>query len=100
MNRAALPACFIALAALPAVAQQENPAPRRPEPKIERLVSEDDSVLIEELRVRGQTQRIVVRLKKGGAGGYEIVPADGARDMSQPANRAAAGQRVWQLLNF
>ena len=54
---------------------------------------------IEELRVRGQTQRIVVHPKKGGAA-YEIVPADGARDLSQSTSRAGAGQRVWNLFNF
>jgi hypothetical protein len=88
-----------ALCALPSLAQEAVPGPARPEPKVERLVAEDDGVRIEELRVRGQTQRIVVRPKKGGAP-YEIVPADGARDLSQSTSRAAAGQRVWHLLRF
>jgi hypothetical protein len=95
MVRTAL-AFMLALATLPAAAQ---PADARPEPKVERLVSEDDGVRIEELRVRGQTQRIVVQPKKGGAT-YEIVPADGGRDMSQSGGRAAAGQRVWPMLKF
>jgi hypothetical protein len=91
---------LLAACALPALAQEATPAPSsRPEPKVERLVTEDDAVRIEELRVRGQTQRIVVHPKKGGAA-YEIVPADGARDLSQSTSRAGAGQRVWNLFNF
>ncbi len=72
------------------------------EPKVERIVVEDDGVRIDELRVRGQTQRIVVQPKKGGVGPYEIVPAGNGRDMSYSAGsgRGAAGQRVWQVLNF
>jgi hypothetical protein len=72
-----------------------------PEPKVQRIVVEDDAVRIEELRVRGQTQRIVVKPKN--AAEYEIIPAAGGRDPSQ--NRAgqqagAGGQRVWNLLKF
>ena len=66
-------------------------------------VIEDDGVRIEELRVRGQTQRLVVRPKVGGkAVPYEIIPADGARNMVQGAgaSRGAAGQRVWNVLDF
>jgi hypothetical protein len=86
-------ACLWALAAGPAAAQEaEATPPARPEPKVEHLVAEDDGVRIEELRVRGQTQRIVVTPKKGGTR-YEILPAD-------DKNRAAAGQRVWHVLNF
>jgi len=87
-------ACLWALAAGPAAAQEAEatPPPARPEPKVEHLVAEDDGVRIEELRVRGQTQRIVVTPKKGGTR-YEILPAD-------DKNRAAAGQRVWHVLNF
>ena len=71
------------------------------EPAVERKVAEDDGVRIEELRVRGQTQRIVVKPRR--AAEYEIVPANPGRDPSQ--NRAngqpgAGGQRVWNLLKF
>ena len=71
------------------------------EPKVQQTVIEDDGVRIEELRVRGQTQRLVVR-PKGGAAEYEIIPADGARNMVQAAgaSRGAAGQRVWNVLSF
>lgn len=83
----------------PAVWAQDVKLP--PEPKVQRIVVEDDAVRIEELRVRGLTQRVVVKPKH--AAEYEIVPAAGGRDPSQ--NRAnsqpgAGGQRVWNLLKF
>jgi hypothetical protein len=82
----------------PALAQEVK---LPPEPKVQRIVIEDEAVRIEELRVRGQTQRIVVKPKN--AAEYEIIPAAGGRDPSQ--NRAgqqagAGGQRVWNLLKF
>jgi hypothetical protein len=71
------------------------------EPQVQHIVIEDDGARIEELRVRGQTQRIVVKPKN--AREYEIVPANSGRDPSQ--NRGgqqpgAAGQRVWNLFRF
>ena len=72
-----------------------------PEPRVQRIVIEDEGARIEELRVRGQTQRIVVTPRHGVP--YEIVPAARGRDPSQ--NRAggqpgAGGQRVWNLFQF
>ena len=69
-----------------------------PEPAAQRLVAEDDQVRIEELRVRGQTRSLTVRSKTAGVKPYEIITADGARDLSQ--DRRATGQRVWHLLSF
>jgi hypothetical protein len=95
MLRALCLAPFAALLpALPAAAQD---APRGGEPRVERRVTEDDHVRIEELRVRGQTQRIVVRLKDG-ARDYEILPAGNGRDLSQ--DKREIGQRVWSVLSF
>jgi hypothetical protein len=68
------------------------------EPAVQRTVSEDDGVRIEETRVRGQLQRVVVRSKVAGARPYEIVVGDPARDPAQ--ERRAAGQRVWHILSF
>ena len=68
------------------------------EPVVQRLVAEDDNVRIEELRVRGQTRSITVRSKTLSARPYEIITADGARDLSQ--DRRATGQRVWHLFSF
>ena len=71
------------------------PAPT--EPATQRLVAEDDQVRIDELRVRGQTQRLTVQPKQGGRA-YDIVPAPGGQDPSQ--GRSTAGQRVWPVLSF
>jgi hypothetical protein len=72
-----------------------------PEPRVERTVIQEEGVRIDELRVRGQVQRIVVKPKN--AAEYEIVAPPGGRDPSQ--NRAnqqpgAGGQRVWNLFKF
>jgi len=78
------------------------PRGRSSEPAVQHLVVEDDGAKIEELRVRGQTQRITVTPKGAVKQPYEILPADGARDMSPngQATRGAAGQRVWRVLTF
>ncbi|MFO1327992.1 MAG: hypothetical protein U1F56_11590 [Rubrivivax sp.] len=89
-------AALLALA-LPLLAAAQDKPPRGGEPRVERHVAEDDHVRIEELRVRGQTERIVVRLKDGGRP-YEILPANGGRDLSQ--DKRAIGQRVWSVLSF
>jgi hypothetical protein len=92
--RSALPCCLavMALAASP-VARAESP-----EPAVQRTVSEDDHVRIEELRVRGQTQRVVVRSKTPGVAPYEILTTEGGRDLSQ--DKRANGRRVWHILSF
>ena len=71
------------------------------EPAVVRTVIEDDGARIEELRVRGEVQRITVRSKAGGAA-YEVLPASGARDPSQgmAGTGQTAGRRVWNLLSF
>ena len=69
-----------------------------PEPAEQRSVQEDDQVRLEELRLRGINQRLVVRPKIASAPAYEIVPADPGRDAAQ--DRRSAGQRVWRLLSF
>jgi hypothetical protein len=69
-----------------------------PEPAVQRQVLEDDGVRIEELRVRGTNQRLVVRPKTGGGIEYEIVPESPGRDASQ--DKGSAGQRVWRLFSF
>lgn len=83
-------------------AEAARDAGLRSEPAIERLVAEDDRARIEELRVRGVMQRVVVRPKGEGAVAYEIVMPAGGRDLSTGpgANRGAGGQRVWSVMNF
>lgn len=95
------PVLALMLLALPlaAPAQEASPA----EPRVERRVVEDDAVRIEELRVRGQTQRIVVRPKKGELQRpYEVLPLVDGRDPSQgrSGSAGAAGKRVWHVLTF
>lgn len=84
----------VALAAFVVVAAAQE----RPEPQIRRAVIEDDQVRIEELRVRGQVQRITVSPKASGVRPYEIVPPDVGRDTTQ--SKGLSGQRLWQLFSF
>jgi hypothetical protein len=79
----------------------QSPAqpPGRPDPEIKRSVIEDDKVRIEELKVRGQVQRIVVSPKASGVRPYEIVPPDAGRDASQQS-KGLSGQRLWQVFSF
>jgi hypothetical protein len=96
---AVVPALCAAILAIPAVTWAQAVAAPVPEPRIERLVAEDQGVRIDELRVRGVTERITVRSKVAGARPYEIVTGEGGRDPSQTDGRAA-GQRVWSVLKF
>jgi hypothetical protein len=80
-----------------ASASQEVPQ-RGGEPAVARTVSEDESVRIEELRVRGQTRRVVVRSKLPGAPAYEIGTSSDGRDLSQ--DRRSEGRSLWQVLAF
>ncbi|WP_435870067.1 hypothetical protein [Eleftheria terrae] len=98
--------CLASMAALFAAAAAAAPAPAQPaaaaavpEEAVQRIHIEDDGARIDELRVRGQNRRITVQPKKGGAA-YEVLPADGGRDMTNENQRGAAGKRVWQLWSF
>jgi uncharacterized protein DUF2782 len=71
------------------------------EPVVKRTVIDDKHTHIEELRVRGQLQKVTVA-PKDGAPGYEVITDAGSRDLSTGASnsRGAAGQRVWNLFHF
>jgi hypothetical protein len=71
------------------------------EPFVKRTVIDDKRNHIEELRVRGQLQKVTVA-PKDGAPGYEIIVGDGSRDLSAGVNtsRGASGQRVWNVFQF
>ena len=86
----------------PAAPATAAPAGDSGEPKVQRIVVEDEGSRIEELRVRGNTQRIVVTPKVGTKRSYEIIAEDGSREMFDGANtsRGAAGKRVWHILSF
>lgn len=102
------PPLLLLLLGLPLAAWSQAPAgaaapsTERGEPRVERIVVEDKGVRIEELRVRGQTQRIVVRSKTGEVAAYEILVPEGSRNLSDsPApTRGGSGQRVWNVLSF
>ena len=91
-------AALSAATLLTACANSPNGAPGNAGASAQNLVSEDDHVRIEELRVRGQTQRLSVQNKGTGAPGYDILPPTGGHDPSK--SRDAAGQRVWPVLSF
>ena len=89
-------------AAATAASAQPAPAGGSAEPEVRSSLVEDDGAKIEELRVRGQTQRIVVSSKVGPRTRYEIITGDGSRELSDGAGstRGAAGKRVWNVLTF
>lgn len=91
-----LAAALLTLAAGGAQARDRSTA----EPAVQHTVIDEDNVRIEELRVRGLSQSIVVKPKR--AAEYEVVPAPGGRDPSQgrTGSQGAAGQRVWNVLKF
>ncbi len=74
------------------------PAGPAPEPAVQRVEAEDDHVQVSELRVRGQTQRVVITPKDSRAPRYEINQPAGGADPSRA--RDGAGQRVWHILSF
>lgn len=95
--------CSLALLAAASALAQTSPSPPRAvdpalEPgrsnqTIERIRTEDAGSRIDELRVGGQTQSIVVQ-PKGDLPAYEVKPAD-ARGMPGPG-----GARTWNFLRF
>ena len=102
----------LSVVAVPTLRAQPAPAPaaattpaadagRSGEPNVRLTVIEDGGSRVEELKVRGETRRIVVQSKLGG-GRYEIIPADGGRDLATGPTtpRGAVGQRVWRVLQF
>lgn len=107
MNGFRAPLCLALASVAAAVHSQEAKAPAAPaaasaEPRVQQIVIEDEGSRIEELRVRGATQRITVKPKVGTTQGYEIIVGDGSRDLSDGVNtsRGAAGKRVWHVLSF
>ena len=96
----------LSVLAVPGLRAQPAPAAsieagRGGEPNVRLTVIEDGGSRVEELKVRGETRRIVVQSKLGG-GRYEIIPADGGRDLATGPTtpRGAVGQRVWRVLQF
>ena len=81
--------------AAPAIARAQDPAlePSRSNQTIERIRTEDGGSRIDELRVGGQTQSIVVQPKLD-VPAYEVRPTDMRGGSGQ------GGARVWNFLRF
>ena len=92
-------ALLVALTVLPASGQPAGAAHRDPvEPVVQRISIDDDGSRIDELRVRGRTQRITVQPKLGHLRSYEIMTGDGS-GVGGDAH-SSAGKRVWRVLAF
>lgn len=99
--RQAAVAGLASLLCLSALAPDDTRAAESPEPRIQVRISEDDKVRIEEVRVRGEVRRVVVRQKAASAPDYEIVPHSGAQDPSLRRGQSSGnGERVWRLFSF
>jgi len=102
---------LIAACAAPCGAQQAT-APARVasapqpteagEPNVKHSVIEDEGSKIDELKVRGQIQHVVVTPKVGVTKSYEIITPQAGRDPFDGTGgaRTAAGKRVWNVLKF
>jgi hypothetical protein len=79
----------------------ESGKPEPGEPVVRLTIIDDDNVRIEELKVRGRSQRIVVT-PKNGSKPYEIITDNGSRDLTEGPNgfNGAVGKRVWPVLSF
>ncbi len=78
-----------------------NVARAAKEPFVQRTVIDGKTTRIEELRVRGQLQKVTVSPKGAGAP-YEIITDAGSRDLLPGTTNSvgAAGQRVWNVFHF
>src|SRR5215203_6876781 len=87
-------------ATLQAAPEASEPA-RAGEPNVRVTVIDDGRARIEELRVRGQLQKVTVA-PKGNAPGYEVLLGDGAHSVAEDpgTSRGSAGKRVWNVLRF
>jgi hypothetical protein len=75
---------------------------RFPEPAVQRTVIEDRAARVDELRVRGQLQKVTVS-PKGGAPEYEVLTqTDGTRVFVSETGQSpgSSGKRVWKVLRF
>jgi hypothetical protein len=92
-------ALLVALAAVPASGQPTEAAKGdQAEPVVQRISIDEDGSRIDELRVRGRTQRITVQPKLGRLRPYEIMTGDGSGVGGD--GHGSAGKRVWQVLAF
>ena len=91
----------IAASAAP-LADESAPMPTKGgEPAVKRTVIEDKGATIEELRVRGNLQKVVVK-PRGPAPAYEVLTSDGYHPTADDpgTSHGSAGKRVWSVLRF
>jgi len=91
-----------AVAASAPLPDETAPVPMKGgEPAVQRTVIEDKGAKIEELRVRGNLQRIVVT-PRGPAPGYEVLTSDGYHPTADDpgTSRGDRHPRVWSVLRF
>ena len=81
---------------------QALPGTGRPEQTIQRIRTEDAGSRIDEIRVGGETQSILVQPKTGtDLPGYEVRPSDTARGAAPSTSKNdTTGPRVWNVLKF
>lgn len=75
---------------------------QRPDQRIERIRIDDAGSHIDELRVGGETQSIVVT-PKGGMPAYDITPDSTIRSLTRGERGnigAGGGTRTWKVLGF
>lgn len=99
----ALASATLAAEPVPAPSADPHQAPRPTvsEPKIEQIVVEDGAVRIEELRVRGETRKVIVKQKHGPAPAYEVwAPETSRASAGGSEQNLTAGRRVWRVLDF
>jgi Protein of unknown function (DUF2782) len=89
----------LAPALAPSAAAQ---ATDRGEPNVKYTLIEDEGSKIDELRVRGQLQHVIVTPKVGFTKRYEIIVSRSGRDPIDGTGGAnsALGKRVWNVLDF
>ena len=88
-----------------AIAQTDAQTPSaktRPEQTIQRIRIEDAGSRIDEIRIGGETQSIVVQPKTGTSlPAYEVKPTDTARGAAPSTSKNdTLGPRVWNVLKF
>ena len=95
----------LATLAVAGIAQTDTQTPvakSRPEQTIQRIRIEDAGSRIDEIRVGGETQSIVVQPKTGTSlPAYEVKPTDTARGAAPSTSKNdTLGPRVWNVLKF
>jgi hypothetical protein len=107
MKRFLFAACLALANAAPAGAQPAEAGapgdggvigPRGGEPQVRRIVSDDRSARVDELRVRGITRNVTVQSKLPGAPAYRIGNISDGSEAAE--DRPAASRALWRLFSF